>query len=69
VLKEIENPERFSLKLNAAKSHIMTNRENMVDIYPIENIPITKSIKYLGVQIFCDKKSTTSSIKTKYKSS
>lgn len=55
--------QEFGFKINLKKTQIMTDRHDMEDVVEICDVKINKSIKYLGITIYCDRKLTSDSIK------
>ena len=62
-LRAFAEIQEFGFKINLKKTQIMTDRHDMQDVVEICDVKITKSIKYLGITIYCDRKLTSDSIK------
>ena len=64
ILNEFISLDRSGLKLNIKKSQIMSSRKDMENVEEISGIKVTKSIKYLGMNLFCDRKNNRLSQET-----
>ena len=63
-LFEFKKLEKNCIAINVRKSQIMTNRTDMVGITEVAGIEIQESIRYLGMNLFCDRQKTIKSIKS-----
>jgi hypothetical protein len=64
VLEELDKLKSAGLELNIKKSQIMSNRKDMVGVTQVKGILVTDSIKYLGIELYCDRDKTIKSIKS-----
>jgi hypothetical protein len=51
ILRELKTPESSILKLNVNKFQIMSNRKDMMEVKKVEEIKVSESIKYLGMEL------------------
>lgn len=57
-LREFVKLEPHNLFLNLGKSQIMSNRQDMEGVSQVEGIKVGDKIKYLGIDIYCERKKT-----------